>query len=228
MEIGALPTILIFQNSGQDSIAEYLRFNGFQVIETNEQDVAQKLKEAEYQLCVLDCYRGPNELRLLNIVKKFDESKPVIMVTDSTEYGFIIKAFREGADDYVSKPCNVEELVCRIKAVLRRCRIDSRAVGNVYEIGGLTLNVKEQILYRGRDFAVTLNMRESRTLAVLCAYRNETVPAVFLLKKIWYDDNKFNKRSLDVHICRLRKYLAIAPNIRIETIRGFGYCLKEF
>lgn len=228
MEIGAQPTILIFQNSGQDVIAEYLKFNGFQVIEACESDVVQKLKETEYQLCILDYFRGPYDLKLLNIARKFDETKPVIMVTDAHDYALTIKAFRDGADDYVSKPCNVEELVCRIKAVLRRSRVDSRAIENFYKIGDLTLDVEEKVLYRDREFALTLNARESRTLAVLCAYRNEVVPSVFLLKKIWYDDNKFSKRSLDVHICKLRKYLAFVPNVRIETVRGFGYKLAEY
>lgn len=227
IEIMAQPTVLIFQNMGQDVIAEYLRFNGFKVIETNESDVIQKLKESEYQLCILDYYKEPYDLKLLNVVHKIDENKPVIMVTSHVEYAHVIKAFKEGIDDYVIRPCNVEELTCRIKAVLNRCKIDSRIIEPFYKLGDLTFNVEEQILIRDKDFALSLQNKETKVLALLCAYRNEVVPTTLLLKKIWFDENQFNKRSLDVFICKLRKCLAFVPNIRLETVRGHGYVLKD-
>lgn len=228
IEIAAMPTVLIFQNSGQDIIAEYLKFNGFEVIEADESDVVQKIKEVDYQLCILDYYKEPKDFKLLNIARKFDENKPIIMVTEHAEYAQVIKAFREGTDDYVIKPCNVEELVCRIRAVLRRCKADSRVIEPFYKLGDLRFDVEKQVLIRDNNFAISLNGKESKTLAILCAYKNEVVPGTLLLKKVWFDDNKFNKRSLDVHICRLRKCLAFVPNIRIETIRGYGYSLKEY
>lgn len=228
IEVAAMPSILIFQNSGQDVIVEYFKFNGFKVIEATESDVVQKIKEADYQLAILDYYKEPNNLKLLNITRKFDENRPIIMVTENAEFAHVIKAFREGADDYVVRPCNVEELVCRVNAVLRRCKADSRIIEPFYQLGDLRFDVENHILVRGKDFAMSLNGKESKTLAILCAYKNEVVPGVFLLKKVWFDDNKFNKRSLDVHMCRLRKYLAFVPNIKIETVRGYGYSLKEY
>lgn len=228
IEVGAQPTVLIFQTSGQDVIAEYLKFNGFEVIETTEADVIQKIKETEYQICILDYYKEPYSLKLLDIARKVDENRPIIMVTTSMEYAHKIKAFREGADDYVTRPCNVEELVCRIKAILKRCKTDSRVIEPFYQLGDLRFDVEQQFLIRDKDFAISLFAKESKVLALLCAHRNEVVPTTLLLKKVWFDDNQFNKRSLDVFMCKLRKYLAFAPNIKIETVRGYGYILKDY
>lgn len=228
IEVGAMPTVLVFQNSGQDVIAEYLRFNGFEVIEANESDVVQKIKESAYQLCILDYYKEPYSLKLLNVLRKGDENKPCIMVTEHAEYAHVIKAFKEGTDDYVIRPCNVEELTWRIKAVLKRCKVDSRVIEPFYKLGDLTFDVEEQILIRDKDFALSLQNKECKVLALLCAHRNEVVPTMTLLKKVWFDDNKFNKRSLDVFICKLRKCLAFVPNIRLETVRGYGYVLKDY
>lgn len=228
IEVGAMPTVLVFQTSGQDVITEYLRFNGFKVIEATEADVIQKIKETEYQVCILDYYKEPYSLKLLDVARKVDENKPIIMATASMEYAHKIKAFREGADDYITRPCNVEELVCRIKAILKRCKIDSRTIEPFYQLGDLRFDVEQQILIRDKDFAISLFAKESKILALLCAYKNEVVPTTLLLKKIWFDDNKFNKRSLDVFICGLRKYLAFVPSIKIETVRGYGYILKDY
>ncbi len=228
IKVAAMPTVLIFQNSGQDIIAEYLKFNGFEVIETDEANVVQDVKEKTYQLCILDYYKDDQNLKLLNIIKKIDEYKPVIMVTEYAGYSHTIRAFREGADDYMARPCNVEELACRIRAILKRYKADSRVIEPFYKLGDLLFKVEERVIIRNNDFALTLSDREARVLAYLCAYKNEVVPIVFLLKKIWFDENKFNKRSLDVFMCKIRKKLAFIPNMRLETIRGYGYSLKEY
>lgn len=223
----ALPRILIYQDEDCKILVDYLVYNGFQVITSTENDILIKIREKNYDLCVLSHYKTTDasmRLKPLKFLRKSDDKMPVIMVSDKARYEYVIEAFDEGADDYVIRPYNIEELIRRIKAVLKRCGVRVRSIEPSYEIGDYLFNTVDKILTIG-SVKTQLNNKQSQVFALLCAYKNETLPKKILMQQVWTDDNYFNKRSLDVHICTLRNMLKMDNRVAIETIRGIGYSL---
>lgn len=221
-----LPRILVYQDEDCSVMTDYLQFYGFEVITSTEADILHKIKEKNYDLCILGHYKTslPGDLRLLKVLRKTDHRTPVIMVSDQSRYEFIIDAFDAEADDYIIRPYNLEELIRRIKAILRRCGVKVRAIELSYKIGNYTFDTeKNTLLINGVETKLT--NKESKTLSLLCAYKNEILPKKILMQQVWTDDNYFNKRSLDVHMCLLRNYLKMDKRIVIETKRGIGYSL---
>lgn len=223
----ALPRILIYQDEDCKILVDYLVYNGFQVITSTEYDIQAKIREKNYDLCILSHYKTTDafmELKLLRFLRKSDDKTPVIMVSDKARYEYVIEAFDEGADDYVIRPYNIEELIRRIKAVLKRCGVRVRSIKPSYEIGDYLFNTVDKILTIG-DVKTRLNKKQGQILALLCAYKNETLPKKTLMQQVWTDDNYFNRRSLDVYMCMLRNMLKTDSRVVIETARGVGYSL---
>ena len=221
-----LPRILVYQDEDCSVMTDYLQFYGFEVITSTEADILYKIKEKNYDLCILGHYKTslPGDLRLLKTLRKTDRRTPVIMVSDQSRYEFIIDAFDAEADDYVIRPYNLEELIRRIKAILRRCGVKVRAIELSYKIGNYTFDTEKNTLSIN-GVETKLTNKESKALSLLCAYKNEILPKKILIQQVWTDDNYFNKRSLDVHMCLLRNYLKMDKRIVIETKRGIGYSL---
>lgn len=221
-----LPRILVYQDEDCSVMTDYLQFYGFEVITSTEADILHKIKEKNYDLCILGHYKTslPGDLRLLKALRKTDHKTPVIMVSDQSRYEFIIDAFDAEADDYIIRPYNLEELIRRIKAILRRCGVKVRAIELSYKIGNYTFDTEKNTLSIN-GVETKLTNKESKTLSLLCAYKNEILPKKILMQQVWADDNYFNKRSLDVHMCLLRNYLKMDKRIVIETKRGIGYSL---
>lgn len=221
-----LPRILVYQDEDCGVMTDYLQFYGFEVITSTEADILHKIKEKNYDLCILGHYKTslPGDLRLLKALRKTDHRTPVIMVSDQSRYEFIIDAFDAEADDYIIRPYNLEELIRRIKAILRRCGVKVRAIELSYKIGNYTFDTEKNTLSIN-GVETKLTNKESKTLSLLCAYKNEILPKKILMQQVWTDDNYFNKRSLDVHMCLLRNYLKMDKRIVIETKRGIGYSL---
>lgn len=222
----SLPKILVYQDEDCSILVDYLTFCGFSVINTSEGNVLEKLREGNYDLCILSHFKAniPGDLKLLQYLRKINKKMPVIFVSALFDYSYIIEAFNSGVDDYVVRPYNLEELICRIKALLKRCGVKVRGIEQAYKIGNYILDTEIGILKLG-SMEIRLTAKENKTLALLCAYKNELLSKEILLRDIWKDDNYFNKRSLDVHICNLRKYLNQDNRIKINTIRGLGYSL---
>ena len=221
-----LPRILVYQDEDCSVMTDYLQFYGFEVITSTEADILHKIKEKNYDLCILGHYKTslPGDLRLLRALRKTDHRTPVIMVSDQSRYEFIIDAFDAEADDYIIRPYNLEELIRRIKTILRRCGVKVRAIELSYKIGNYTFDTEKNTLSIN-GVETKLTNKESKTLSLLCAYKNEILPKKILMQQVWTDDNYFNKRSLDVHMCLLRNYLKMDKRIAIETKRGIGYSL---
>lgn len=222
----ALPRILVYQDEDCSIMTDYLQFYGFDVITSTEEDIIPKIKSCNYDLCILSHYKAnlPGDLRLLTALRKADNKAPVIFVSDHSRYEYILEAFDAGVDDYIVRPYNLEELIRRIKAVLRRCGVKVRAIELTYQIGNYIFNTEDNTLVIS-GVETKLTSKESKTLALLCAYQNELLPRKVLMQHVWTDDNYFNKRSLDVHMCNLRNYLKMDKRISIETRRGLGYSL---
>ena len=136
----------------------------------------------------------------------------------------ILEGFKVGADDYITKPFSMEELVLRIEAIIRRVKGKKTKEQQFYKFGNMTFDTQKQILTIG-DIETKLTTKESELLSLLSAHHNEILERQHALKQIWEEDTYFNARSMDVYITKLRKLLRPEPNIEIINIHGKGYKL---
>lgn len=221
------PRILIYQDEDCQVLVDYLKYKGYTVITTTESDLLFKIRKSEYDLCILSHYRSifnTDLLKPLNFLRKISSKAPVIMVSDRHDYSSIIEAFDAGADDYVTRPYNIEELIRRIRALLNRCGVQIRTIEKFYMIGDYAFDtVKRTLTINGSE--TRLSNKLNGVLSLLCAYMNEALPTKVIMQHLWGDDNYFNKRSLDVHIWSLRNMLKMDERITIETRRGIGFAL---
>lgn len=179
-----------------------------------------------YDLCILDIMMPEMDgITLAKGIRKINTAIPVIFLSAKNQKEDILEGFRTGADDYITKPFSMEELLYRIRAILKRTTPSYPAKKeDLYVIGRYTFNPLKQILEFG-DSTVKLTTKESELLELLCRHSNEILERNYALKSIWIDDNYFNARSMDVYITRLRKYLKNDPSIKILNIHGRGYKL---
>ena len=167
--------------------------------------------KAKYDLCVLDV-----------MMPKI--SIPVIFLTAKTMKEDILEGFKIGADDYLTKPFSMEELLLRIEAILRRVKGKKMKDIPFYKLGKFLFDTQKQTLSI-EDKTTKLTTKECELLSLLCSHANEILERNYALKTIWVDDNYFNARSMDVYITKLRKLLKDDPGIEIINIHGKGYKL---
>ena len=136
-----------------------------------------------------------------------------------------LKGFEIGADDYITKPFNMEELIARINAVLKRTSNKNENYYDDVQIGKFVFNPKMQLLKLGED-SVHLTTKEADLLKLLCKNQDEILERNHALKAVWGDDNYFNGRSMDVYIAKLRKYLKGDPSVKIINVHGRGFKLS--
>jgi len=186
----------------------------------------QVFRKEKYQLCLLDVMMPELDgFTLAKEIRALDPHIPIIFLTAKNLKEDVIEGFKSGADDYLTKPFSMEELIYRIEAILRRTSgKEADTSTGFYTIGKFTFDVTKQILTLN-DQSRKLTTKESELLELLCRHRNEVLERNFALKSIWIDDNYFNARSMDVYITKLRKYLSRDTSVEILNIHGKGYKL---
>jgi DNA-binding response OmpR family regulator len=179
-----------------------------------------------FGLCILDIMMPEMDgLTLAKEIRRLDPFFPVIFLTAKNQKEDIIEGFKNGGDDYMTKPFSMEELLYRIEAILRRSNASPlKKEEESYIIGEYTFNPLKQILNHAAQ-STKLTTKESELLELLCIHGNEILERNYALKTIWIDDNYFNARSMDVYITRLRKYLRKDPAVKILNVHGRGYKL---
>ena len=204
---------------------DYLEANGYTVeIEFDGKNGLDKAIGSDYDLVILDVMLpGIDGFEVCRQIRKHKEC-PVLMVSAKKDEIDKIRGLGLGADDYITKPFSMEELVFRIEAILRRVKGKKGKEITMYKIGKFTFDTQKQVLMI-EDKITKLTTKESELLSLLCAHVNEILERNFALKTIWIDDNYFNARSMDVYITKLRKHLKDDPSIEIINIHGKGYKL---
>ena len=192
-------------------------------------DGAQAMKvfrKEKFHICLLDVMMPELDgFALAKGIREIDANIPIIFLTAKNLKQDVIEGFKSGADDYLTKPFSMEELIYRMEAILRRTSARPHdATADVYTIGKFTFDVTKQLLVY-QDQTRKLTTKESELLELLCRHRNEVLERNFALKSIWIDDNYFNARSMDVYITKLRKYLSKDESVEILNIHGKGYKL---
>ena len=207
-------------------LREYLQAKGFvaELCADGEAGFKAFLK-TKFDICVLDVMMPKKDgFTLAQEIRSANTDVPIIFLTAKTLKEDILEGFKLGADDYITKPFSMEELVFRIEAILRRTKGKKSRESTVYHLGEFTFDTQKQLLQIGEK-QTKLTTKENELLALLCSHSNEILQRDFALKTIWIDDNYFNARSMDVYITKLRKHLKDDPQIEIINIHGKGYKL---
>ncbi|MFZ0281532.1 MAG: response regulator transcription factor [Bacteroidales bacterium] len=208
-------------------LKNYLDAKKFETTLTvNGKTALKAFSSNKFDLCILDIMMPEMDgLTLALAVRKIDPSMPLIFLTAKNQKEDVLEGFKTGADDYITKPFSMEELLYRIEAIFRRMTAAEPAKEEgLFQIGEYTFDNKRQILLFSNQ-KINLTTKESELLDLLYRHRNEILERNYALKSIWIDDNYFNARSMDVYITRLRKYLKKDPSVKILNIHGRGYRL---
>ncbi|MBD3629251.1 response regulator transcription factor [Cyclobacterium sp.] len=210
-----------------DILQEYLGVKGFDVTLCRDGEQGwNKYKKDYYQLCILDVMMPKKDgFTLGKEIRKVEENIPIIYLTAKNLKEDVIQGFRIGADDYITKPFSMEELLMRIGAILRRTQHQGEKVAlKTYSFGNFTLHYDKQQL-EGPDGWHKLTSKENELLRLLAAAQNENVSRSYALKQIWGDDSYFNARSMDVYLSKIRKLLKSDEMVQIITLHGEGFKL---
>lgn len=207
-------------------LREYLQAKGYDTDLYTDGEVGYKgfVKE-KYDLCILDVMMPKKDgITLVKEIRAINTEIPIIFLTAKNMKDDILEGFKAGADDYITKPFSMEELVLRIEAIFRRVKGKRTKEQQIYQFSNMTFDTQKQILTINGN-STKLTTKEAELLALLCAHANDILERNHALKQIWVDDNYFNARSMDVYITKLRKLLKPDPSIEIINIHGKGYKL---
>ncbi|CCZ12440.1 dNA-binding response regulator [Prevotella sp. CAG:1092] len=207
-------------------LREYLQAKGYEAVLCPDGEAGyREFQKTKFDICVLDVMMPKKDgFSLAQDIRQQNAELPIIFLTAKTLKEDILEGFKIGADDYITKPFSMEELVMRIEAILRRVKGKKTRENTIYHIGRFTFDTQKQLLSIG-DKQTKLTTKENELLALLCAHANEILQRDYALKTIWIDDNYFNARSMDVYITKLRKHLKDDDQIEIINIHGRGYKL---
>lgn len=207
-------------------LREYLQTKGYDCDLQPDGEAGYKaFVRTKYDLCVLDVMMPKKDgFSLAADIRAMNTEVPIIFLTAKSMKEDILQGFKLGADDYLSKPFSMEELLYRIESILRRVRGKKSKDTTVFQIGRFIFDSQKQTLDLDGD-AKKLTTKESELLTLLAANANNILERQFALKTIWVDDNYFNARSMDVYITKLRKLLKDDSNVAIINIHGKGYKL---
>jgi DNA-binding response OmpR family regulator len=208
-------------------LKNYLIMKNYETtLSVNGKEALSEFTRESYDICILDIMMPEMDgIKLAGEIRKLRPEIPVIFLTAKNQKEDVIEGFKTGADDYITKPFSMEELIYRIEAILRRISEPvTQRKEEIYQIGEYTFDTLKQLL-TFHEQTMKLTTKESELLELLCRHKNEVLERNFALKAIWIDDNYFNARSMDVYITKLRKYLKKDTSVRILNVHGKGYKL---
>jgi DNA-binding response OmpR family regulator len=206
-------------------LVDYLETEGFDVKLCKDGELALKAFQSnQFDLCLFDVMMPKMDgFALAKEIRIIDKRVPLIFITARSMKPDKLKGYDLGADDYIAKPFDEEELLWKIKAVIRRIperKSESRV--EVISIGKYTFDFNNQSLaIKGKTKRIT--EKESDILNYLSAHRNNVIKREEMLKDLWGENDYFFGRSLDVFITKMRKYLKEDPELSIENVFGVGF-----
>lgn len=209
-------------------LKEYLEMHRYQVIlaRDGEQGLTA-FRSCKFDLCILDVMMPKKDgFAVAGEMKTINEQQPIIFLTAKGLKIDKLKGFKLGADDYMVKPVDEEELIARIEAIIRRYKLSPKpAQLETFKIGDYLFDFKNQVLeYSGEK--QTLTVKEAEVLKALCENKGNILERKTILNELWGGNDYFNRRSMDVFISRLRKYLSHDDRITIRNVHGKGFVLE--
>lgn len=225
------PKILITEddpNLGQ-ILSEYLELKGFEtVLCPDGEEGGKQFARDSFDLCILDLMMPKKDgFTLASEIRAKDEETPIIFLTAKSMQEDVLKGFKVGGDDYITKPFSMEELLVRIQAVLKRSGSTKEDdFPREFELAGMKYYYTENRLVKPKG-EIKLTTKENELLRIFFENLNKTVDRSVALKRIWKDDSYFNARSMDVYIAKLRKHLKDQESVKILTIHGEGFRMVQ-
>ena len=207
-------------------LTEYLELKGYEVnlCENGALGYSEYFKDPNYDILILDVMMPEKDgFTLASEIREKDKKIPIIFLTARSMKEDRLEGFKTGADDYITKPFSMEELLYRVKAVLRRTQSNIPA-NQTYQLGKFTFEYNQQMLKIGKK-TQKLTTKEAELFKLLCSNVNELVTRENALKQIWGDDDYFKGRSMDVFITRIRKYLKTDSKVELMNVHGSGFKL---
>ena len=206
----------------------YLAAKGFDAhLTANGKEALESFKRNKYDFCILDIMMPVMDgFTLAKEIRKMDKEIPFLFLTARSMQEDKIQGLELGADDYLTKPFSMEELLLRLRAIMRRIE----SPGNVkaekmhFDFGKYSFDYNRQVLSFNKK-EQKLTSKEADLLRLLCENMNKVLDRSVALNKIWYDDSYFNARSMDVYITKLRKYLKEDPTVELINVHGVGFKL---
>lgn len=222
------------QNFG-DVLRSYLEMNDYNVTLANDGIKGlESYNSSTYDLCILDVMMPRKDgFTVAREIREKDTEIPIIFLTAKTLKEDVLQGFKIGADDYITKPFNSEELLFRIQAILKRTmqKEDPKEEVREFFISKYHFNYPLRILTYNKDGEdeqkFKLSPKEAQLLKMFAQKINDVLTRSEALTTIWGEDNYFTARSMDVFVTKLRKYLSHDDNLEIVNIHGNGFQLLE-
>ncbi|MCF8228327.1 MAG: response regulator transcription factor [Bacteroidales bacterium] len=209
-------------------LKSYLEAKGFPTTLTVDgQEAYEAFQKDTFDFCIIDIMMPVKDgFSLAKDIRKENKSIPILFLTAKSMQEDKLKGFELGADDYITKPFSMEELLARMKAIIRRYmeKNETEKSANVFSLGEFVFDYNRQLL-KINSKEQKLTSKESELLRMLCLNVNNVLDRSEALKNIWQDDSYFNARSMDVYITKLRKYLKEDPNVELLNVHGIGFKL---
>ncbi len=209
-------------------LKSYLEARGYNtfLFEDGEKAI-NAFKKEDFDFCIIDVMMPVKDgFSLAKEIRAMNKKIPILFLTAKSMHEDIIEGLKIGADDYMTKPFSMEELLLRMNAIIKRSseNTDQDLKKNIFKIGKLTFDYNRQVLTLGKK-EQKMTSKEAALLRMLCRNKNTVLDRSEALLNVWGNDSYFNARSMDVYMTKLRKYLKQDPNIQIINIHGKGFKL---
>ena len=212
-------------------LKDYLTINNYEVsLAVNGIEGFEKFNRSDFDLCILDIMMPFKDgLTLAREIREVNELIPLIFLTAKNLKDDVLKGYKIGADDYLTKPFDSEILLAKIKSILNRKPTVNTEQNDIseFDFGDFNFNSKLRILTHKNSESFKLSPKENQLLKLLVLNFDDLLPRDIALNKIWRDANYFTSRSMDVYIAKLRKYLDNDPSLKIINVHGEGFRLMK-
>jgi two-component system OmpR family response regulator len=204
----------------------YLRSKGFEVeLTRNGKKAFEQFNQQSFDFCIFDVMMPEMDgFELAKEIREIDKKIPILFLTAKSMKEDKLTGFAIGADDYLTKPFSMEELLARVNAVLRRVESSGKTEQEEMWVGSIRYEPELRVLHL-KEGEKKLTTKENQLLHLLVKNQNEILDRQATLRAIWGDDNYFNGRSMDVYIAKLRKLLREDHNLEIMNVHGKGFKL---
>lgn len=205
-------------------IKDNLEIGGYDVtLCPDGEEALQQFQKQDFDICLLDVMMPSKDgFAVAKKIRGKSDVVPILFITSKAMEEDKIKGFQSGADDYIVKPFNMQELILRMEVFLRRTKKLHSEEAVTYQIGRLRFSFTDLKIYVDEQ-TINLTQKEADLLLFLCKHPNKILKREEVLLNVWGKDDYFLGRSMDVFITKLRKHFKADPAIILETIHGIGF-----
>ena len=221
------PTLLLAEDDEnlRFVVQDNLELRGFQVIATEDgEEALQKFTKGEISLCIFDVMMPKLDgFALAQKVREQDPHVPIIFLTAKGLKEDRLQGFKSGGDDYLTKPFSIEELIFRIEVFLKRSVVTPTATSTSNFRTSKLEFLPAELKIKSAEGNISITYKEAELLQMFVQNQDQVIKREDILMKIWGTDDYYKGRSLDVFISKVRKYLAVDPDLEIITVHGVGF-----